>query len=88
MTAPVSDLPKLDDGDRALMRECPFDQYVPRRGAGRFVAGRLKRISRLTLAHLIRGTVSVKHRDGHIVAVSLTTDGRAALGYLPEPPAS
>jgi hypothetical protein len=80
-----SDQPKLDDGDRALLRECPFGQWVPKKPT-RATAARLKRIHRLTLLGHLCGRVKRKDTDGYAYDITLTSAGRVALGLPPDAP--
>ena len=62
---------KLDDADRALMRECPFRQFVSKR-AGKWELARLRRIASLTKRRLIDGQVIDRLPDGYRMRITLT----------------
>lgn len=82
------DMDGLDDGDRTLLGQCPFKQYADKATRNRAISARLKRIARLTKLGFVRGKILRRVGDGWDMEISLTRNGRVALGLNPEPPVS
>jgi hypothetical protein len=86
-----SDPAKLDDGDRAILRECPFKLFVPNTNHNRALAARLKRLRSLVIKGFLHGGVGEEKTTGRYggyqYQVTLTANGRVALGLPPEAPA-
>ena len=69
---------ELDDGDRALLRDCPFTLATPKgEKPNKAKAARLKRIRKLWAAGLIHGDVD---SAGTSLRISLKNAGRALIG--------
>ena len=77
----VSTDPRLDDGDRAILRQCPFTMWVYARAQrGTSVDKRkLARIRALTVSGKVRGKIVKQMPEGYQYEVTLTDAGRDAL---------
>ena len=74
----------LDDGDRALLRDCPMTLDTPPK-PNQALLHKLRRIKRLWSAGLIGGTVT---NGGRTMRIVLKNPGRAAIGRAPVPEAA
>lgn len=79
-----SDTCPLDGGDKQLMRQCPFPQFVPKKLRGKVMILRMMRIAKLTRGGFLHGKIATTEREGHNMRITLTAAGRAAIGLPPE----
>lgn len=74
----------LDDADKALLAQCPFDvTHHKSRKPTRTDAARLTRIRRLQAAGYLSGKVKANDPIVSVMEVWLTDKGRVAIGRAP-----
>lgn len=74
----------LDDGDKALLGQCPFEvTTIKTRKPTTNEAARLRRITRLWQAGLIGGDVKQNNHIVSVMRITITDKGRAAIGRPP-----
>ena len=77
----------LDDGDRALLGQCPFTIFSSKRNTPtKAEAARMRRIKRLWSAGKVRGDIEHGDENGYVLRVTLTDAGRREIGLLPREP--